>query len=158
MISAFGIARETEPGRLVIDDPAVTGIHLTKLKPDGSGKAGIEGEPDKVTIGRGNTCPVWLAPLSDSMSLVIAEGIEDALSAHQASGKGAWAAGAAARLPAMAQWVPSYVESVTLLVDTDESGEKYSTQLAEALVARGFEVLMCRLPESTHENRCQPYP
>jgi len=149
MITAFGMARETEPGQLAIDDSAVTGIHLTKLKPDGSAKAGIEGEPDKVTIGQGNTCPVWLAAINDSMGLVITEGIEDALSAHQASGKGAWAAGAAARLPAMAQWVPSYVESVTLLVDADDSGEKYSTQLAEALVARGFEVLMCRLPEST---------
>ena len=124
MISAFGMAHETEPGQLAIADDAVTGIHLTKLKPDGSGKAGIEGEPDKVTIGQGNTSPIWLAPINDGMGLVISEGIEDALSAHQASGRGAWAAGSAARLPTMAVWVPSYVESVTL-VDADDSGEKF---------------------------------
>ena len=58
MIAAFGTARETEPGVLVLDDAAVTGIHLTKLKPDGSNKAGIEGESDKITIGLGNSLPI----------------------------------------------------------------------------------------------------
>jgi hypothetical protein len=50
MISAIGIARETEPGELVIDDDAIRGVHLTSLKSDGSGKAGTE--RDKITIGR----------------------------------------------------------------------------------------------------------
>ena len=147
MIAAFGIARETEPGRLVIDDAAVTGIHITKLKPDGSGKA--ETEADKLTIGVGNSSPIWLAPINDGLGLVIAEGIEDALSAHQATGLGAWAAGTAGRLPAMAEWVPPYVETVTVLVDADDNGEKGSTELATALVARGFEVLIVRPPGST---------
>jgi hypothetical protein len=142
MIAAFGMARETEPGRLMIDDAAVTGIHLTKLKPDGSGKAGIEGEPDKVTIGQGNSSPIWLAPVNDGLGLVIAEGIEDALSVHQATGLGAWAAGTAGRLPAMADFVPDYVEAVTIMVDADANGEKHSTELAQRLVARGIEVLM----------------
>jgi hypothetical protein len=142
MIAAFGMARETEPGRLVIDDAAVTGIHLTKLKPDGSGKAGIEGEPDKVTIGQGNTSPIWLAPVNDGLGLGICEGIEDALSVHQATGLGAWAAGTAGRLPAMADFVPDYIESVTIMVDADANGEKHSNELARRLVARGIEVLM----------------
>jgi hypothetical protein len=144
MIAAFGMARETEPGRLVIDDAAVTGIHLTKLKPDGSGKAGIEGEPDKVTIGQGNSSPIWLAPVNDGLGLVIAEGIEDALSAHQATGLGAWAAGTAGRLPAMADFVPDYIESVTVMVDDDENGRKNSNELAQRLAERGIEVLMVR--------------
>jgi hypothetical protein len=146
MIAAFGMARETEPGRLVIDDAAVTGIHLTKLKRDGSGKAGIEGEPDKVTIGLGNSSPIWLAPINDGLGLVIADGIEDALSAHDATGLAAWAAGTANRLPAMAAVVPDYVECVTIMVDADadNAGEKYSIELAQFLVARNIEVRLAR--------------
>jgi hypothetical protein len=147
MIAAFGMARETEPGQLVIDDAAVTGIHITKLKPDGSGKA--DTEADKLTIGVGNSSPIWLAPINDGLGLVIAEGIEDALSAHQATGLGAWAAGSAGRLPGMAEWVPPYVETVTILVDADDNGEKNSIELAEALAARGFESLIVRPPGST---------
>jgi len=142
MIAAFGMARETEPGRLVIDDAAVTGIHITKLKPDGSGKA--DTEADKLTIGLGNRSPIWLAPINDGLGLAIAEGIEDALSVHAATGLGAWAAGTAGRLPAMADVVPDYVECVTIMVDADANGEKNSTELAQRLVARGIEVLMVR--------------
>jgi hypothetical protein len=141
MIAAFGMARETFPGDLVIDDAAVTGIHITKLKPDGSGKA--DTEADKLTIGMANTSPIWLAPINDGLGLAIAEGIEDALSVHAAAGLGAWAAGTAGRLPAMADVVPAYV-AVTVMVDRDPNGEKNSAELARRLVARGIEVLMVR--------------
>jgi Toprim domain len=143
VIGAFGHARETLPGELVIDVAAVTGVHITRLKPDGSGKAGTEA--DKITIGRDNRAPLWLAPLNDSLGLAIAEGIEDALSVHAATGLGAWAAGSAARLPDMADAVPDYVDSVTLMVDADESGEKHSALLSARLIARGFEVRTVRL-------------
>jgi Toprim domain len=142
MIAAFGMARETEPGVLVIDDAAVTGVHITKLRPDGSDKAGTEA--DKLTIGIGNRSPIILAPPNDLLGLAIAEGIEDALSAHQTTGLGAWAAGTAGRLPAMADFVPDYIESVTVMVDDDPNGEKNSTELARRLIARGIEVLMAR--------------
>jgi hypothetical protein len=146
MIAAFGMAHETEPGILVIGNDDITGVHITKLKPDGSDKAELDGESAKLTIGLDNRAPIWLAAVNDGLGLVIAEGIEDGLSTHQATGLGAWAAGTAGRLPAMAAWVPSYVEAVTILVDTDDSGEKGSIELAEALVARKFEVLMARAP------------
>jgi hypothetical protein len=148
MISAFGMARETFPGELVIDDAAVTGIHITKLKPDGSDKAATEA--DKLTIGIANKSPIMLAPPNDLLGLAIAEGIEDALSVHQATGLGAWAAGTAGRLPAMADVVPDYIESVTVMVDDDENGRKNSNELARRLTERGIEVLMSR-PEISHE-------
>jgi Toprim domain len=148
MIAAFGMARETEPGELVIDHAAVTGIHITKLKPDGSDKAGTEA--DKLTIGIANKSPIVLAAPNDLLGLAISEGIEDALSAHQATGLGAWAAGTAGRLPAMAELVPDYIESVTVLVDDDENGRKNSNELARRLTERGIEVLMSR-PEISHE-------
>jgi hypothetical protein len=41
MIAAFGMAIEPdEPGKLAIGVDAVKGVHLTRLLPDGSGKAG----------------------------------------------------------------------------------------------------------------------
>jgi hypothetical protein len=142
MIAAFGIARETSPGEIVIDDAAVTGIHITKLRPDGSDKAGTEA--DKLTIGIANKSPIILAPPNDLLGLAVAEGIEDALSAHAATGLGAWAAGTAGRLPAVAEFVPDYIESVTIMVDADPNGEKNSAELARRLIARGIEVLMAR--------------
>jgi hypothetical protein len=144
MIAAFGMARETEPGELAIDVEAITGAHLTKLRPDGSGKAEISGESAKLTIGIDNRMPIWLAAVNDGLGLVIAEGIEDGLSAYQATGLGAWAAGTASRMPALADVVPDYIESVTILIDDDATGEKNSTELAQRLVARGIEVLMAR--------------
>jgi hypothetical protein len=57
---------------------------------------------------------------------------------------GAWAAGTADRLPAMAEFVPSYIETVTVMVDADANGEKNSAELARRLVARGIEALMAR--------------
>jgi Toprim domain-containing protein len=144
MIAAFGMARETEPGVLVIRNDDVTGVHVTRLKADGSDKVDIEGESAKLTIGLDNRAPIWLAPIDDGLGLAIAEGIEDALSVHAATGLGAWAAGTAGRLPAMADVVPAYVESVTVMVDRDHNGEQNSAELARRLVARGIEVVMVR--------------
>jgi hypothetical protein len=147
MIAAFGMARETEPGILVIGNDDVTGVHITKLKPDGSDKACVaEDESAKLTVGLDNRAPIWLATINDGFGLVIAEGIEDALSAHETTGLGAWAAGTGNRLPAMADYVPDYVECVTVLVDkdADRTGEKYSTELAELLTAHNIEVRLAR--------------
>ena len=79
-----------------------------------------------------------LAPMNDLLGLAIAEGIEDALSMHQATGLGAWAAGSANRMPALADAVPSYCDCVTILADANEAGERNSALLAERLEARGI--------------------
>jgi hypothetical protein len=145
MIAAFGCAVEHLPGEIMIYDAAVQGVHLTKLKPDGTGKAGTEA--DKLTIGMANTSPIWLAPVNDLGGLSIAEGIEDALSVHQATGLGAWAAGTAGRLPAMADHIPDYVESVTIMVDADVAGQANADELAKRLDAKDIEVRLVR-PEA----------
>jgi hypothetical protein len=133
MVAPFGIPDEPEPGRLDVNHMMIHGIHLTRLKPDGSGKADIEGEPDKIFIGSAPGLPLVLAPANDLGGLGIAEGIEDALSLHQTTGLGAWAAGAANRLPALARAVPRYVECVNILVDDNEPGRKHSYELARQL-------------------------
>jgi hypothetical protein len=134
MITAIGMARETEPGELVIDDEAIRGVHITALKSDGSGKAGTE--RDKIMVGRSLGSAIVLAPPNDLLGLAITEGIEDALSVHQATGLGAWAAGSATRMPAIAAAIPDCVEAVTIFVDHDEAGRINANKLAASLANR----------------------
>jgi hypothetical protein len=129
MIAAFGMAQETIPGELVIPDGAVRGIHITRIVPSGRGKA--DGADVKIMIGRSSGFPIVLAPVDDGLGLVIAEGVEDALSMHQATGMGAWAAGSASRLPALAERIPGYVEAVTISADGDAAGMKFADQLGQ---------------------------
>jgi hypothetical protein len=137
MISAFCLAREIEPGRLRIAAYNVHGVHLTLLKPDGSGKADVEFP--KLTVGRGHDFPVVLAALNDGLGLVIAEGIEDAMAWHQRYGVGAWAAGAANRLRGLARHIPHYTDFVAILCDDDHAGISASSALFDELGARDIE-------------------
>ena len=77
----------------------VTGIHLTRLKPDGSGKAGTD--RDKIMIGPSVGQPIVIQENDDRGDLVVTEGIEDAASFAVATGWSAWAAGAGGRIPAI---------------------------------------------------------
>jgi len=141
MIAAFGMAREAEPGRLAIANGDIRGVHLTRLLPDGSGKAVFD-DPDeqaKIMIGCSAGWPIMLAPMNDLLGLAIAEGIENALSVHEATGFGAWAAGCASRLPALADIIPAYVECVTVAGDDDPDGRRYATEAANRVAARRIE-------------------
>jgi Toprim domain len=144
MIAAFGIPDEPELGVLRLPPMRLGGVHLTLLKPDGSGKARNADGHSKLTIGVGHDLPIVLAPPNDLGGLVVAEGIEDALSAHQATGLGAWAAGTANRLPGLAPHVPDYIEAVTIQQDDDPAGRHYSEQLAEAVAVRGIDVFISK--------------
>jgi hypothetical protein len=141
MIGAFGLAHETEPGVIAIADTAVTGVHLTRLKSDGSGKATFE-DPDenaKIMIGHSAGSPIVLAPPNDLLGLAITEGIEDGLSVHEDTGLGVWAAGAASRMPALAPMVPSYIDCTTVVADDDGDGRRFASQLADGISARGVD-------------------
>ena len=82
-------------GVLAIRPEDVMAVHLTRLDTDGSKLS----EKPKIMIGQGaKGFPIVVAPPNDLLGLVITEGIEDALSVHQATGLGAWAAGAKDRL------------------------------------------------------------
>ena len=142
MLAAFGMAIEPEPGRIEIDARDLCGVHITRLAPDGSGKAGTDN--DKIMIGLVTGSPIVLAPPNDLLGLAIAEGIEDALSAHAATGLGAWAAGAASFLPALAPAIPSYVECITILADSDPDGERHAAELASQLKQQSRAVRIVR--------------
>ena len=127
LIAAFGVPDELSPGLLDLTHMLLRAVHLTKLREDGVGKPDLE--PVKITLGLPTGTPIVLAPVNDLGALAIAEGIEDALSMYQACGFGAWAAGSANRLPALAAAVPKYVECVTVAVDDDDAGRHYAFHL-----------------------------
>jgi Toprim domain len=132
MIAAFGLALEVEPGVLTIADDAVRGVHLTRLRPDGSGKAVFD-DPEqtaKIMIGLSMGSPIVLAPPNDLLGTAVVEGIEDGLSLHQDTGLGVWVAGAASRMPALADVLPPYIECTTIVADDDPDGRRFAAELA----------------------------
>jgi putative DNA primase/helicase len=140
LIAPFGIPVEVEPGELAIDDAAVRGIHLIRLKRDGLGKIDVK---PKISLGRGSLgSPIVAAPVNDSLTLAICEGLEDALSVHEAYGCGAWAAGGESRLPQLAESVPGYVARVVVYSDFNQSARDFARQLAARLKRRAFRVIL----------------
>ncbi len=138
MITAFGMAHETGNGGVAIRDDAVRGVHLTRLKPDGTDRE--RGDRAKIMIGHSTGFPIILAPPNDLLGIAISEGIEDGLTAHESTGLGSWAAGSASRMPALAGVIPGYVECVSVVEDDDPDGRRHSAVLADRLCARGIEV------------------
>lgn len=94
----------------------------------------------RITIASPANIPMVIAPVNNLFGLAICEGVEDALSAHRATGLGAWASGSASFMPKLASAVPDYVETVTIYAHADESGKRSARELADALAARGFEI------------------
>jgi hypothetical protein len=125
-------------GSLHIADVGVVGVHIIKLRPDGSDR--LRDEEAKITVGTGFVAPIVLAPPNDLMALTIGEGIEKVLADCEVSFAGAWATASAVRLPGVADLVPRCVECITVLVDDNAIGRTKSAELAAALYARGFEV------------------
>jgi putative DNA primase/helicase len=137
VIAAYGMPDEPEPGMLT-EPRDVDAVHLILLKSDGAAKADVR--LNKVTIGSPAGLPIILAPPNDLLGLVIAEGIEDALSLHQTTGLGAFAVGGASFMPAVAHAVPAYVECVTIAVDDDDSGRRHAAELAARLAERPLQI------------------
>jgi hypothetical protein len=139
IISALALPNEIEPGEL--GAPLKVGsVHLTKLNTDGSDR--IREKEAKTIVGRPLGLPIAISPITDGLSLVITEGIEDAL-AYRAAGFAAWAAGNAPLIPSLIDSIPDYVVSVTIEqhVDADEQAQravaKFKALLTEKPVRKG---------------------
>ena len=76
--------------------------------------------------------------MNDLMGLAITEGVEEALTVHQTTGLGCWAAGSAPLMHSLGDAVPSYVDCVTVVADPNAAGERGARILAKALFARGL--------------------
>jgi hypothetical protein len=94
-------------------------VHLTKLAADGTGKAGTD--KDKIMLGPSNGQPIVVADNPEHGELLIAEGIEDALSLALVTGWTAWAAGSASRIASVLPAATAF-ERIYIAVDDDAAG------------------------------------
>jgi hypothetical protein len=134
MIAAFALPNEVEPN--VLGAPLVVrSVHLTKLLPDGSDR--IREKQGKIIIARPLGLPIAVSCIGDGLSLVITEGIEDAL-AYRAAGFAAWAAGSAPFIPAFAEHIADYVTTVIIEqhIDADGQAQRAAARLQELLRER----------------------
>lgn len=119
------------------------GVHVTYIQDGGGGKTSDHEGLSKKTIGIGENFPPLIAATVEGCDrLFISEGIEDALSAHQALECSAWAAGSAARLPGLVSHVPAHVKTVIIQQDDNASGRGGTAGLAAGLAQRGIAVLI----------------
>ena len=132
MIAAFALPNELEPGELGAP-LSVASVHLTKLKPDGSDR--VRDEKGKIIVGSPSGLPIAVSPITDGLSLAISEGVEDAL-AYASIGMGAWAAGSAPFMPALAHSIPDYVTSITIERHPDQGAQRAVARLQTLLRER----------------------
>jgi putative DNA primase/helicase len=121
-------------------DGAPLAIHRTFLAPDGTSKAPIE--PAKMMLGPCRGGAVRLGPSTDR--LLVAEGIENALSAMQATGQAAWAALSTSGLRTLE--LPVEALDVVVLADGDEPGEAAAHDAARRWKRGGWRVRIARPP------------
>ncbi len=118
----------------------IVAIHRIFLKADGSGKAPIT--QNKMMLGPCKGGAVRLAASSDE--LVLAEGLETALSVLQAIGKPTWATLSTSGLKAV-RLTPE-VQTVIIAADGDQPGEDAAMIAADRIVAEGQKVKIARPP------------
>ena len=112
----------------------VVAVHRTYLKPDGSGKADVE--PQKMMLGPVRGGAVRLAPLAGG-KLIIAEGIETALSVMMAMDLPAWAVLSAVNYVGVI--LPPDVE-VLIAADPDDVGVGKAREAADQWCRDGRKV------------------
>jgi putative DNA primase/helicase len=121
-------------------DGAPLAIHRTFLARDGTNKAPIE--QAKMMLGPCRGGAVRLGPITDR--LLVAEGIENALSATQATGQAAWAALSTSGLRTLE--LPVEARDVVVLADGDEPGEPAANDAALRWKRGGRRVRIARPP------------
>jgi hypothetical protein len=116
-------------------DGELIGVHRTWLARDA---AGHWHRRDRASIGPLLGGVVRLAPVADT--LLIAEGIETALAAMQATAQPAWAALSTSGMTVL--WLPSIVRHVIILADHDRSGagERAARTAAQRWLGQGRRV------------------
>jgi hypothetical protein len=127
-------------------DGAPLAVHRTFLSRHGLSKAPVE--PAKMMLGRCRGGAVRLGPIGDRV--MIAEGIETALSAMQATGQTAWAALSTSGLRTLD--LPASVRDVVVLADGDDAGEAAAQNAAWRWKRDGRGVRIARPPRGLDFN------
>ena len=116
-----------------------SGAHFTFLQCDGAKVLKADTEPSKLSLGQLRYGGVWLTPIENiGNQLVVAEGIETALSAMQITGLPTVAALSAAGMQAI-RW-PHQVRRLWIAADNDPVGLEAANKLLARALAVGLEV------------------
>jgi hypothetical protein len=121
----------------------VQGVHITYLTAAGVGKANVQ--PAKRMRGPVGGGAVRLAHAAHS--LVVAEGIETALSVQQATGVPAWAALSAVGIENLVLPSPPLAANIVIAADNDPRGLQAAETAARRFVAEGRRVRIALPPE-----------
>lgn len=125
---------------------ALQAVHRTYLARDGQGKAPVE--PAKMTLGPVGGFAVHLG--AAGLKLIVAEGIETALSAMFATGLPAWSAISAGGLRKLV--LPDTVREVVIAADNDPPGLAATNAAAQRWHSEGRNVRIAMPPEGQDFN------
>jgi putative DNA primase/helicase len=125
--------------KVVNVDGELVAVHRTYLLPDGSGKAAVDKQHQKMSLGPVAGSSVRLAAAAGT-TLAVTEGIETGLSVQQATGTPAWAALSAPGIKALV--LPSSVETVVIYADHDANrvGEHAARAAGQRWLGEGKQV------------------
>jgi hypothetical protein len=121
-------------------------IHRTFLAPNGSGKAPVK--PAKMMLGKCRGDAVRLG--EPSVPLLIAEGIETALSGMQMNGCSVWAALSTSGLRSLD--LPEDLADIIILADGDDAGEAAALDCGRRWKQEGRRVRIARPPRGMDFN------
>ncbi|HKX78232.1 MAG TPA: CHC2 zinc finger domain-containing protein [Novosphingobium sp.] len=116
----------------------VVGIQRTYLAADGMGKASVP--KTKLSLGRVTGGAVRLTP--PSRTLILTEGIEDALSLIQELGRAAWATCGTSNLAKVV--LPIATDDVVIGSDADDAGQLAATTAAQIYAEQGCKARIIR--------------
>jgi hypothetical protein len=122
-----------------VDDEFIA-VHRTFLLPDGSGKAAVDPQFQKMSLAPTAGGAVRLGPLDPDRALIIGEGIENTLSLMQLRGLPGWAALSTSGLKNLV--LPRAAKRVLIAVDHDThgKGEAEARDTGRRWLAEGREV------------------
>lgn len=126
----------------------IIGLHRTYLKQDGSGKAEII--PNKKILGKSKGEAVRLSPVGKK--LILAEGIETALSVYLATNIPTWATLSTSGLINTRPPPLEITQEIIIAADGDIAGKKAAYESADRLISQGYRVFIAQAPEGKDFN------
>ena len=126
----------------------IMGLHRTYLKADGVDKADIS--PNKMMLGHVKGGAVKFG--SPNGTLILAEGIETALSVYLSTGIPTWACLSTSGLMTIEVPPLSVIQEIIIAVDNDNAGIIAANTLANRLLAHSYEVKLAIPPAGTDFN------
>ena len=126
----------------------IEALHRTYLKVDGSDKADIS--PNKMMLGQVKGAAVMLTPTNST--LVIAEGIETALSVYAATGFSTWASLSACGMVSVQVPAVDITQEIIIAADADATGIASANKLAVRLLDEGYKVSIAKPSQGTDFN------